>query len=97
MEEVIISEQEIVNAICLFISDKKQISTDHVKTELIFDDDYGFSAEVYVDERKQVLIESNIIEAIRFWIEREMQKDPYSASLQLQLDPQEGIVALYQS
>lgn len=97
MEEVIIAEQDIVNAICLFMSDRKEIAPDAVRVELIYDDDYGFSAEVYVEGRMQVLVESSIIEAVRFWLDTAMQVDPYAASLRLELDPQEGIIMLYQA
>lgn len=95
MEEVLIPEQDIVNAICLHLADKKGVSPKDVQVELMYDDDYGFSAEAYVNGRKQVLIASNMIEAIRFWLDNEMHVDPFAASLQLVLDEEKGIVARY--
>ncbi|MFC7392412.1 YxcD family protein [Scopulibacillus cellulosilyticus] len=93
MEKIMISEQDIINALCLFLADKKQISPEEVQVELLYDDDYGFSAEAYVNDRKQVLITANIIEAIRFWLETETDIDPIQAGLELELDDEEGIIA----
>lgn len=97
MEEVIIPEQDIVNAICLFLADKKGVSPEDVQVELMYDDDYGFSAEAYVQGRKQVLVESNMIEAVRFWLDTEMKADPFAASLRLSLEDEQGIVVHYQT
>ncbi|PLS17724.1 DUF2653 domain-containing protein [Bacillus sp. M6-12] len=93
MEKIIISEQDIINAICVYISRKKQVKPEEVEVELLYDDDYGFSAESYVDGRKQVLITANIIEALRLWLEEFMNRDPY-AGIELVLDDEEGITAV---
>lgn len=92
MEKLMISEQEIINAICVYIAKKKQINPEAVEVELMYDDDYGFSAEVFVDDRKQVLITANLIEALRLWIDEYLGRDPY-ASIKLHLDDNEGIIA----
>ena len=60
--------------------------------EKLDDDDYGFSAEVYVNDRKQVLIMANLIEAIRLWLGEFLNRDPY-AGIKLILDDEEGIIA----
>nr|WRU97199.1 YxcD family protein [Priestia filamentosa] len=65
MGSLSISEQDIINALCVYISQKKQIKPQEVEVELMYDDRYGFSAEAFVDGRKQVLITANLIEAIR--------------------------------
>lgn len=93
MEEIIVGEQDLVNAICVYTADRKGIKPEDVQAELIYDDDYGFSAEVYAAGRKQVYIASNIIEALRFWLEHEQGADPYAASLRLEMDEQLGIIA----
>jgi hypothetical protein len=92
MEKLILSEQDIINAICVYVAHKKQIKPEEVEVELMFDDDYGFSAEAYVDERKQVLITANIIEALRIWLAEYLNRDPY-AGIQLVLDDEQGIIA----
>ncbi|MEK3644494.1 YxcD family protein [Aeribacillus composti] len=93
MEKLIIPEQDIINAICVYISRKKQIKPEEVVVELMYDDDYGFSAEAYVNDRKQVLITANIIEALRLWLDEFLNEDPYSG-IELVLDDEEGIIAI---
>lgn len=93
MERLIISEQDIVNALCVYISRKKQIKPEEVEIELMYDDDYGFSAEAYANGRKQVLVTVNIIEALRLWLDEFLNRDPYSG-IELVLDDEEGIIAV---
>lgn len=93
MEKIKLSEQDIINALCLHIAYKKQIRPEEVEIELMYDDDYGFSAEAYVHDRKQVLITANMIEALRFFLDTEMNVDPFAASIELVLDDNEGIIA----
>ena len=93
MEKLVISEQDIINALCVYISRKKQVNPEEVEVELMYDDDYGFSAEAYVDGRKQVLITVNLIEAIRMWLEEYLNRDPFSG-IELVLDDDEGIIAV---
>ncbi|MFB6467088.1 YxcD family protein [Cytobacillus sp. Hz8] len=93
MESFVISEQDIINAICLYIAGKRQISPQEVEVELMYDDDYGFSAEAFVNGRKQVLITQNLIEALRHWLDQILNMDPFSP-IELQLDDEEGIIAL---
>ncbi|CAM3735452.1 YxcD family protein [Mesobacillus zeae] len=92
MAEIVISEQDIVNALCLYTAEKKQVNPDDVGVELMYDDDYGFSAETHVNGRNQILITQNIIEALRMWIDLELGMDPYSG-IELALDDEEGIIA----
>jgi hypothetical protein len=93
MAQLRLPEQDIINALCVYTAQKKQIKPEEVEIELMYDDDYGFSAEAYVNDRKQVLITANIIEALRYWLETEMSIDPFSAALELVLDDEEGIIA----
>ncbi|MFT8322597.1 MAG: YxcD family protein [Bacillus sp. (in: firmicutes)] len=93
MEKLIIPEQDIINAVCVYISRKKKVETQEVEVELMYDDDYGFSAEAYVHGRKQVLITQNIIEALRLWMDEYINIDPY-IGIKLVLDEEEGIIAV---
>ncbi|KIL72451.1 YxcD family protein [Bacillus badius] len=93
MEQIKLPEQDIINALCLYVSDKKAVSPYEVEIELMFDDDYGFSAESHVAGRKQILVTVNIIEAIRFWLDTKLQMDPFAAGIELELDDDEGIIA----
>jgi hypothetical protein len=49
MGSLSISEQDIINALCVYISQKKQIKPEEVEVELMYDDSYGFSAEALFD------------------------------------------------
>lgn len=94
MEKLKLSEQDIVNAICLYSAQKRQVAPSEISVEMMWDEEYGFSAEIQdAQQRKQMLIQANMIEAIRFWLESELQRDPYAARLELELDEQEGIIA----
>lgn len=93
MGKIKIPEQDIVNALCLHIAHKRQITPQEVEIQLLYDDDYGFSAESYINDRKQILITSNIIEAIRFWLETVMKIDPFTATIEIILNDEEGIIA----
>ncbi|WP_028400536.1 YxcD family protein [Ectobacillus panaciterrae] len=92
METIKIPEQEIINALCVYAADKKQVSPADVLVELMYDDDYGYSAEVEVNGCTQILIQANLIEALRLWLD-ERGVDPFSARLQLELSDKEGIIA----
>ena len=92
METIKISEQELINALCIYIAEKDKCIR-KVLVELMYDDDYGFSAEVEVNGRQQILIQANLIEALRLLLDREYNVNPFAARLQLELDD-EGIYAL---
>lgn len=94
MGKITISEQDIINALCVYIAEKKKVAPNDVNIELMFDDDNGFSAESHVLGRKQILIALNIIEAIRLWLDTEMGVDPFAARIKLVLDEYEGIIAI---
>ncbi|MGD8190470.1 YxcD family protein [Brevibacillus ginsengisoli] len=94
METIKFSEQDLINAICIHVASKRQIQPDQVVVELVWDDDHGFSADIEVSQRQQILIEANLIEAVRFYLQTQLQRDPYAASIELKLEDEEGIIAL---
>ncbi len=59
-----IHQQDIVNAICIHIAQRKQVKPEEVDVELLWDEETGFSSEVTVHGRSQYLIEATMIEAI---------------------------------
>nr|WP_285868126.1 DUF2653 family protein [Mesobacillus maritimus] len=77
----------------MYLADKKQVKPEEVQVELMYDDDYGFSAETYVNGRQQILIKQNMIEALRMWVDQFLGRDPFSG-IELILDDEEGIIAL---
>lgn len=94
MEKIIISEDELVNAICLHVAYKKDVQPQEVEVELMWDEDYGYSAEVHVRGRMQVFVEANLIEALRYYIQEYMGRDPFAASIELDLVEDQGIMAI---
>ncbi|MCM3743267.1 YxcD family protein [Sporosarcina luteola] len=96
MAELMMSEQDIVNAICIDYSQKHNILPEEIEVELVYDDDEGFSAELEYHGQKQVLGSFDIIQAIRYWIEKVLNGDPYAAGVKLLLDREEGIIATIQ-
>lgn len=93
MENSAIYEQDIINAICIYIADKYYIQPEEVSVELIYDDDSGFSAEIEMNDRIQQLSEVNLIEALRHWLNTEHGIDSMSVALELELHDDEGIMA----
>jgi len=94
METIKFSEQDMINAICFHVATKKQVDPQQVLVELMWDEDYGFSAEVTVQERSQILVEANLLEAVRYWLQTQLNRNPYAAALELLLDDDEGIIAI---
>lgn len=96
MAELMMSEQDIVNAICLDHSRKHKVLPEEIEVELFYDDEEGFSAELEFHGQKQVFSSFDIIQAIRFWIGEILNEDPYAAGVKLLLDREEGIIATIQ-
>ncbi|MFS0687645.1 DUF2653 family protein [Sporosarcina sp. 179-K 8C2 HS] len=96
MAELMMSEQDIVNAICIDYSQKHNILPGEIEVELVYDDEEGFFAEIAHRGHKQVLGSFDMIQAIRYWIGETLNEDPYAAGIKLLLDREEGIIATIQ-
>ncbi|AJS58285.1 YxcD family protein [Paenibacillus sp. IHBB 10380] len=83
---MVLSMDEIINAICLHIAERKRIRPTDVKVELSWDEDSGYSAEVWAEGRSQFLVESNMIEAILRYLQSEYQVRAYREQVTLDLD-----------
>jgi len=92
MEKLILSEQDIVNAICVYTSRKEQVQPEEVEVDLIYDDETGFTAEASIHKRMQVFETPNIIEALRLWLDEYVNQDPFSG-IKLEFDEDAGIIA----
>lgn len=95
MESLIIPEQDIINAICLDVAKKTQIPPETVEVELFYDDEQEetFTGKATIDGQAYSLQTIHIIEALRLWLEEIIHTNP-NRGIQLQLDDEEGIVAL---
>ncbi|GGA23511.1 YxcD family protein [Psychrobacillus lasiicapitis] len=93
MEKLIIPEQNIINAVCVYIARQKYTIPEEVEVELMYDDDSGFTAEAYVNGQQQLLSTLNLIEALRMTLKEFLNLDPTSTGIELILDDEEGIIA----
>lgn len=81
-----LSQQEIMNAICVHIAERRQIKPEEVQVQLMYEDDLGFSAEIFVGGRNQILIEGNMLEAIERYVLNEYQLRIFRTDIVLDID-----------
>jgi len=72
---------EIVNAICLHLAERHEVPVESVQVELLYDEDQGFSAEVWVQGRSRYLIEANMKEAVMRYMEKEYGRRVYPSDI----------------
>jgi hypothetical protein len=77
---------EIINAVCLHIAQRKGISPTDVEVQLAWDEEYGFTAEVWVEGRSQYLVEANLLEAIERYLLQQYQIRVYRSQIKLDAD-----------
>lgn len=81
-----LSEQDIINAICLHMSERKQLQPSQIEVELMWDEDYGFSAEVFAEGRSQIIIAANMLEAIERYLLTQMNVRVFRDQIHLKLE-----------
>jgi hypothetical protein len=81
-----LSEQDIMNAICMHIGERKQIKPEFVQVQLLWDEDLGFSAEVVAEGRNQILIEANMKEAIERYLLVLWDQRVFRSQITLEID-----------
>ena len=77
---------EIINAICLHMAERKGIRPTDVQVELSWDEEQGYSAEVWTQGRSQYLVESNMIEAILRYLQSEYDIRAFREQITLDID-----------
>lgn len=86
MSTMVLSMDEIINALCLHMAERKAVRPEDVQVELSWEEDTGYSAEVWVQGRSQYLVESNMIEAILRYMLSEYGIRAYREDVRLDLD-----------
>lgn len=81
-----LTTDEIVNAICLHTSERQQVPVTAVEAELSWDDEQGFTAEVWVEGRSRYLVEANLKEAIVRYMLTEYGRRVYPAEIAMVAD-----------
>lgn len=94
MEKLIIPEQDIINAVCVLVSRKERTEPEEIEVELYYDEVNGYHAEAFVNGAKQELQTYHLIEALRSWLKDFLNIDPFAAGIQLQLDDEQGMIAV---
>jgi hypothetical protein len=81
-----LSEQEIINAICLNMAERKRLKPTDIEVEMMWDEDLGFSAEISAEGRSQMLIQANLLEAIEQYLLNQYQMRVFRDQIQLVLE-----------
>ncbi|WP_138751041.1 YxcD family protein [Paenibacillus sinopodophylli] len=77
---------EIINAICLHMADRRGVKPTDVEVQLSWEEEYGFTAEVWVSGRSQYIIEANILEAIEQYMYKQYQIRAFRSNITLDAD-----------
>ena len=86
MEQLKLTEQDLINAVCLFHAKFKSVRPEEVEVELSFDDDAGYGAEAYFNGNCDLYNTTNFITAIRLYIDEQLGKDSLSARIVLDIE-----------
>lgn len=81
-----LSMDEIVNAVCLHLAARKGVKPTDVEVQLQWDEEYGYTAEVWVLGRSQYIVEANLLEAIEQYMYTEYGRRVFREQIQLGLD-----------
>ncbi|MFX3632894.1 MAG: YxcD family protein [Candidatus Pristimantibacillus sp.] len=77
---------EIINAVCLHVADRRGVKPSDVEVQLSWEEQYGFTAEVWVSGRSQYLIESNLLEAIEQYMFKQYNRRVFRSDIKLDAD-----------
>lgn len=94
METMILSEDNLINALCIYHARQINVMPEDVEIELCFDDDEGYYADAYCKGRKDIYRVANMLAAIRVFLQEELNVDPYAASIRLEIDDEQGMIAI---
>jgi hypothetical protein len=77
---------EIINAICLHLSERRGVNPTDVEVQLSWEEEYGYTAEVWVKGRSQYIIEANILEAIEQYMFKQYNRRVFRSNITLDAD-----------
>lgn len=89
---MVLDQQELINAACLFGAREFNTIPDNIEVELFYDDEWSspFGAELYFDGRELEIDTPKLIAGIRMYLDQYTDVDPMAASIDLQMD-EDGI------
>ncbi len=77
---------EIVNAVCLNMAERHEVPLTSIEVELLYEEEQGFSAEVWIQGRSRFIIEANIKEAIMRYMLTEYNQRVYPSQITLDVE-----------
>ena len=77
---------EIINAVCLHLAERRGVKPTDVEVQLSWEEEYGFTAEVWVNGRSQYLIEANLLEAIEQYMFSQYNRRVFRSNIKLDAD-----------
>lgn len=93
MEKLILQEQDLINAVCLFHAKFKETQPENVEVELCYDDEVGYTAEAYYNGAMDEYKQAHFITSIRLYIDEQLNKDSMAARITLDIDDELGMIA----
>ncbi|MCE5169453.1 YxcD family protein [Paenibacillus profundus] len=81
-----ISMDELINAVCLHMAMRRQVQPTDVQVELCWDEEHGFTAEVWIHGRQQYLVETNLLEAVEQYVYKEYGQRVFRHQITLDVD-----------
>lgn len=68
------------------MADRRGVSPTDVEVQLSWEEEYGYTAEVWVNGRSQYIIEANILEAIEQYMFKQYNRRVFRSSITLDAD-----------
>jgi Protein of unknown function (DUF2653). len=81
---------EIINAVCLHTAQRRGIQPTDIEVQLSWDEEYGFTAEMWVQGRSQYLIEANLLEAIEQYMWSQYNRRVFRSDIKLDASEETG-------
>ena len=83
---MILNEQEITNAICLHYGERVGVPPNAVDVQLMWDEEQGFSGQIWIGERTQIIVPANILEAVAQYLFKERGLRVFQDQIHLELE-----------
>lgn len=93
MEKLVLFEQDLINAVCLFHARFKQAAPTDIEVELMYDDATGYTAEASINGMVELYNTVNFITALRLYIDEQLHRDSIAARIVLDIDDEHGMIA----
>jgi hypothetical protein len=91
--KIYLNEQDIANAICIFVADLERIDPGNVQMEFQYEEGQGICCEVSARGQRFIYHEQRISDAIGFLLEVEHNFSTQTMEVEIDFDEQDGIIA----